>query len=166
MNEKKKMNKAMKIVGIQLAIITVFMIALYFLYPKIEVNVSGTNVRFRTVNANVIVLSENPDFSNSRYLDFQGKDNITFNLKPGTYYWKASNGYIEGLSKEFTIESEVAMKVDIDDNATKLMNVGNVKLNVTRNKQGMMVGHIILEPSEAEEIENQDEYVGREYENE
>jgi hypothetical protein len=162
MDERLK-KRTMKIVGIQFAVIIIFIIGLYILYPKIEVNVIGTNVRFRTINANVIVLSENPDFSNSRYLDFQGKNNITFNLKPGTYYWKASNGIIEGLSQEFTIESEVAMKVDIDDNSTKLMNVGNVKLNVTRNKQGMMVGHIILEPSEEEEIVNEGKYTGREH---
>ncbi len=154
----------MKIVGVQLAIIILFMIGVYVLYPKIEINVSGTNVRFKTINANVIVLSENEDFSNSRYIDFRGKDNMTFNLKPGTYYWKASNGYIEGLSKEFTIESEVGMKIDVEDNATKLMNVGNVKLNVTRNKQGMMVGHIILDPSDKEEIVNEGDYVGSQYE--
>jgi len=164
MNEKKKINRTMKIVGVQLAIIILFMIGVYVLYPKIEINVSGTNVRFKTINANVIVLSENEDFSNSRYIDFRGKDNMTFNLKPGTYYWKASNGYIEGLSKEFTIESEVGMKIDVEDNATKLMNVGNVKLNVTRNKQGMMVGHIILDPSDKEEIVNEGDYVGSQYE--
>jgi len=156
------MNKAMKIVGIQLTIIIIIMIGIYTLYPKIEVNVSGTNVRFKTINANVIILSENPDFSNPRYLEFQEKDNITFNLKPGTYYWKASNGIIQGLSQEFTIQSKVGMKIEVEDNSTKLMNVGNVKLNVTKNKQGMMVGHIILEPTQEKEITNEGKYTGRE----
>jgi len=39
--------------------------------------------------------------------------------------------------------------------------VGNVMLNVTRNKEGMMVGYIILEPNDSEEIENSGEYAGR-----
>jgi len=162
--EEQKKKKTMKIVGIQLTVIIVFMLAVYFLYPKTEVEISGNAVRFDTINADIIVLSENPDFSNPRYLEFQGKDNLTFNLKPGTYYWKASNNYLEGLSNEFTIESEVSMKVDIEENATKLVNIGNVKLNVTRNKNGLMVGHIILEPSEKEEIVNEGEYFGRQYE--
>ncbi len=151
----------MKIVSLQVVIILAVLGVVYFLYPKIDVIVDGTNVNFRTINAKVIILSENPDFSNPRYLDFENRNNITFDLNPGTYYWKASNGYIEGLSKEFIIDSEVGMKLEVEENSTKLANVGNVKLNVSRNKDGMMVGHIILETEEEEEIESGD-YVGGE----
>lgn len=154
-----KTNKHMKIIGIQILIImTVFMVV-YMLYPRAEAKISGNIIKFKTTNANVIAISENPDFSNPRYLDFENNA-INLSLNPGTYYWRASNSYIEGLTKEFTVESEVSMKVDIEDNATKLVNIGNVKLNVTKNKEGMMVGYIILEPTETEEIANEGEYLG------
>lgn len=159
--EAEKRNKHMKIVSLQIIIILAVLGVVYFLYPKIDVSVDGTNVNFKTINANLIVLSENSDFSNPRYLDFENRNNITFSLNPGTYYWKASNGYIEGLSKEFTIDSEVGMTLEVEENSTKLANVGNVKLNVSRNKDGMMVGHIILETEDEEEIKSGD-YVGRE----
>lgn len=156
------MNKHIKIIMVQGIFLAVALIALYLLYPKINVDIDGTLVRFSSINANVVIISENPDFSNPRYLELGERKNITFDLRPGTYYWKASNNLIEGLEKEFTIESEVGMKVDIKEgNESKLVNIGNVKLNVTKNKEGMMVGHIILEPEESEEIENSGEYTGR-----
>jgi hypothetical protein len=158
-NEKKS-KRHLKIIAMQIIFLLGVSLIVYFLYPRTGVEISGTVVRFNSINANVIILSENLDFSNPRYLDFEERKNISFSLKPGTYYWKASNGYIEGLKKEFTIDSEVGMKIDVEENSTKLANIGNVKLNVSKNSQGMMVGHIILEPSEEEEIE-QGEYVGR-----
>jgi hypothetical protein len=166
MEKNSKTRRHMKIVGLQIIIILVVLAVVYFLYPKIDVSIDGTQVNFKAINANVIVLSENPDFSNSRYLDFEERDNISFSLNPGTYYWKASNGYIEGLAKEFTIESEVGMKLEVEEQEANLTNIGNVKLNVSRNEKGMMVGHIILEPSQAENVENSGQYSGEEHENE
>ncbi len=155
------MNKYMKILVVLQAVLVIGVLSgVYFLYPKISMNVEGTVVNFQRINANVIIISENPDFSNPRYLDFEGRDNISFSLKPGTYYWKASNEYLEGLKKDFTIDSEVGMKVEVDEKGSKLINVGNVILSVIRNKEGVMVGHIILEPNSSEEIENSGEYVG------
>jgi len=158
-NEKKR-KRHFKIIALQIIFLLGVSLLVYFLYPRTGVEVSGTVVKFSSINANVIILSENPDFSNPRYLDFEDRKNISFSLKPGTYYWKASNGYIEGLKKEFTINSEVGMKVDVEENGTRLANIGNVKLNVSKNSDGMMVGHIILEPSEEEDI-GAGEYVGR-----
>lgn len=156
------MNKHIKIIIVQAIFLIGIAVVLYLLYPKINVDIDGTLVRFSSVNANVVIISENPDFSNPRYLELGERKNITFDLRPGKYYWKASNNLIEGLEKEFTINSEVGMKVDIKEgNESKLVNIGNVKLNVTKNKEGMMIGHIILELNESEEIENSGEYTGR-----
>ncbi len=160
LNERKN-RRHFKIIAAQIIFLAIIGIIVYFLYPKTEIDVSGTVVNFKKINANTIMISENPDFSNSRYLDFEERKNISFSLKPGTYYWKASNGYIEGLKKEFTIDSEVGMKIDVEENGTKLANIGNVKLNVSKNSEGMMVGHIIFEPNEEKEIENSGEYIGR-----
>jgi len=64
------------------------------------------------------------------------------------------------LKNEFTIETEVGMKIE-RENESELVNVGNVKINVTRSKSGMMVGHIILEPNASKKIEDKGEYAGR-----
>ena len=158
--EKEKTKKVKKAIIMQAVFLIAIAIALYLLYPKTRITLNGNEVNFQKINANVIVLSENPDFSNPRYLDLNEREEITFKLNPGNYYWKASNGIIEGMKEEFIIQSEVGMKVEVDDNGTYLENIGNVKLNVTKNKQGRMVGHIILEPSENQEIE-EGEYIGR-----
>ena len=153
-NNKIKHHK--KIITIQVAFIILILIAIYFLYPKVKVDTNGTLVKFGTINANVVMLSKNPDFSNPRYLDFQEKEDITFDLQPGKYYWKPSNNLISGLTKELTIDSKVGMEI----NNSNLKNTGNVKINITENNRGVLVGHIILEPNQEEKIENQGEYIG------
>lgn len=133
---------------------------IYSLYPKTEAVVNGNFVNFNSINANVIIISENPDFSNPKYLDLSERKNISFNLNPGRYYWKADNSIIEGLKNEFTIESQVGLSINRTENETDLVNIGNVKINVTKNNNGVMVGHIILEPEESEKIEDSGEYAG------
>ena len=145
----------------QAIFLVIVLIAVYFLYPKTNIELDSTLVSFGSINANVIIISENPDFSNPRYFEIENK-NISFNLEPGTYYWKADNGIIEGLKKEFTIESEVGIGINRSENESELVNVGNVKINITKTEEGIMVGHIILEPDESEKIEDKDEeYTGR-----
>jgi hypothetical protein len=148
--------KNKKIIIMQIIFLVVVVFGIYLIYPKTAVDLDGNNVRFNSINARVIMISENPDFSNPRFIDLE--ENVSFPLKPGTYYWKADNGIIEGFKNEFTIDSEVGL--GIDEEESKLENIGNVKLNVTKNKQGVMVGHIILEPDETEDLEDA-EYVGR-----
>ena len=150
-----RINLKHKAIIIQAIFLIIVLAAIYFIYPRTSVDVQGNSIQFKSMNANVIILSENPDFSNPRYLDLEEGKNISINLNPGKYYWRASNDLIEGLKKEFTIESEVGMKMEIEENASRLVNVGNVKINVSKTRDGMMVGHIILEPEEGEEVENQ-----------
>jgi hypothetical protein len=135
-------------------------IGLFIFYPRAEVSVVGNFVRFSSINANVIVISENPDFSNPRYLLLNETKAINLNLKPGTYYWKGDNGFIEGMKNEFTIKSEVNIKIN-NGNESEVVNVGNVKINLRKNQDGVMVGKIILDTNESEKIENTNEtYVG------
>jgi hypothetical protein len=133
---------------------------IYFVYPKTEAVINGNFVSFNSINANVIIISENPDFSNPKYLDLTERKNLSFNLEPGKYYWKADNSFIEGLKNEFIIESEIGLIINRSDNEADLVNVGNVRINVTRDNKGVMVGHIILEPDEAEKIEDSGKYIG------
>lgn len=134
---------------------------LYVLYPKSSVSVNGDFVKFSSINADVIMISENPDFSNPRYINFSEAKNLTYNLSPGTYYWKADNGIIKGFSNKFTIDSKVEMKIERNENETNLVNIGNVKINVSKDQEGTIVGHVILSPEQAEKIEDSGVYTGR-----
>ncbi len=152
------MNHKIFIIG-QAAFLILFVVGIFIFYPRANVNVSGNIVNIKTSNANVIILSSNPDFSNPRYVDV--KENVSFNLRPGTYYWKASNGVLESFSNKFKIESEVGLRILEKDGKEELKNVGNVKVNVTKTKEGGFVGHIILEPDNSEEIKDGGQYVGK-----
>ncbi len=158
------MNKHRKIIVVQLIFLAVVFIVLYVLYPKADINISGNVVSFDSANAETIIISENPDFSNPRYIDIEEKGNLSFNLPPGTYYWKTTNGIIQGIEHELIINSEVGMKISRDEsNESKLVNIGNVKVNVTKNQKGVMVGHIVLEPNQSKEIQDKEDekYTGR-----
>ena len=163
MDKKKTSKKKIFIVGQIIFLVLVFAM-IYILYPKTSLELSGNFVKFDSINTDLIIISENPDFSNPRYLDLSENKRISFELAPGKYYWKSSNGIIESFSKEFEINSEVGMQINENNetNSSELENVGNIKINVTKTKDGMMVGHIILEPEQAEKIENKNEsYEGR-----
>ena len=143
---------------IQAIFVVLFLVGVFAFYPRADVKVNGNTVNIKSINANVIIISANSDFSNPRYIDI--KENASFNLRPGKYYWKAGNGVIESFGKEFMIDSEVGLEIIEKDNGDELKNVGNVKVNVTKTKDGF-VGHIILEPEESEEINKGGEYAGR-----
>jgi len=121
-----------KIIIGQIVFLIVAVGIVFMLYPRMSVSVNGNVVKVNSGNAKAIIISENPDFSGSRYIELKEQD-------------------------------IVYEKEDEDE----LVNIGNVKINVTKSKSGVMVGHIILEPEESEEIagaENQEdiEYKGGE----
>jgi len=154
-----------KIIVGQIVFLVAVLIAVYFMYPKASVEINGNFVRFGSINANVIIVSENSDFSNPRYIDLSERKDISLNLKPGKYYWKSSNNVIKGLKNEFTIESEVGMGINRSENESELENIGNVKISITKSEGGVMVGRIVLEPDESEKIDDENEkYTGRQIE--
>jgi hypothetical protein len=149
-------------VSLQLIFLAVAIISILIFYPRTSFELNGNSVSFNVINANVIVISKNSDFSNSRYVDIN--DSLTFNLKPGKYYYKAINGIIKGFTKEFEIDSEIGLEIIEKNGEKELKNVGDVKINVTKRKDGIFVGHVILEPEEKSVIEDGD-YIGRQDEN-
>lgn len=151
--------KAGLIIALQAVFLTAVIIGIWLVYPFASVNLEGNVINFKSEKPQVIVISENPDFSNARYLDII--ENVSIKLNPGTYYWKSRNGIIESVTKTFTIDSEVGIEISRQDNNSELVNVGNVRVNVTRTNSGVMVGRIILEPNESEQIEDSGSYTGR-----
>lgn len=153
--------KIKKIILIQAGFLAIVLTGIYFVYPKTELSVSGNSVKFDSINTDMIMISNNPDFSNSRYIELREIKEFSVTLKPGTYYWKPVNNLIQGFGNKIIIESEVGMKIERSQEETELVNIGNVKMNVTKGENGTMVGHIILEPDELEKIEDKGEYTGR-----
>jgi hypothetical protein len=154
-------NKHKMMIVVQVLFLVIVITGIYFYYPKTNVDLKDDWATFKTINANVIMLSDNPDFSNPRYIDLSERKNMTYNLKPGTYYWKSDNGVIESVSHKFTINSTVGMEINGSSNESDLINIGNVKINVVKTGDGVMVGHVILEPDTAVEINNSGNYIGR-----
>jgi len=150
------MNQHMKIIIGQVIFIVLALALVFMLYPKTSMGVNGNAVSFNSGNADVIIISENPDFSNPRYLDFGNESNLSFSRKP-------ANNFILGMAKKFTIESGVGMKIEKQGNESDLVNAGDVKINVTKTKEGITIGYIILEPEEGEMIEDSGDinYTGR-----
>lgn len=143
----------------QLILVALILIAVFVFYPRANLELNGNTVRFSAENANLIIISNNPDFSNPRYIDIN-ESVVSFNLKPGTYYWKASNEILESFANEFVIESEVGLQIIEKDGDYSLKNVGDVRVNVSKTKDGRFVGRIILEPDASNEIENNGVYTG------
>jgi hypothetical protein len=151
------MNTKSIIIG-QAVFLVLALSLVYIAYPKASVNISGNAALFNSESSDTIIISSNPDFSNPRYIDIGKGGNLSFNLKPGVYYWKSSNKLIEGMARKFEIISEVGLGVENDS----LVNIGNVRVNVTKSKEGIMMGYIILEPDEKEKMaENNSKYEGR-----
>jgi hypothetical protein len=146
-----------KIIMMQAIFLIGIAIAIFIFYPKMKIEVNGSNLNFNSINANAILISDNAEFSNARYVELGKGEEVNLNLKPGTYYWKASNKYLEGIKQKIEIDSEVGMKIENES----IENIGNVKINVTKNSQGELIGHVILEPEQAEKIENETEFIGR-----
>lgn len=157
----KKIGKNKTIIALQIIFLFAVFLIIFLIYPKANVSIHGNLVKFSSENADVIIISENPDFSNPRYLDLKEIKNMALDFQPGKYYWKPYNEIVEGFAREFDIESEVGLKINKTENESNLVNIGNVKINVTRTKAGVMVGRIILEPKQAEKIEDSGQYVGR-----
>ncbi len=154
--------KIRKIILVQLVFVIASLTFVYFMYPRTTFEISNNSASFKSINANVILISENPDFTNARRIDLSKDKNTTLDLVPGTYYWKPVNTFVNGISKTFTIDSNVGMEIKRKENESDLVNVGNVKINITKSKDGIMTGRIILEPNESEIIEDRNEdYVGR-----
>ncbi len=159
---KNKINNR-HIIIIQIAFILVVFIGIFFFYPKVGYNINGNIVQFSSINSNVIIISKNPDFSNPKYVNFE-KDNVYVQLESGKYYWKPANNLVKGFKKEFEVKSEVGIKISRNESeyntnsSAEIKNIGNVKINVTKRDDGVMIGHIILEPEETKEIEDKGVY--------
>lgn len=112
-------------------------IAFFYFYAPIGVNprdnsvLSGNSVYFDIEKADSIIISRNPDFSDSREIDARTLKVYAIKLPPGVYYWKPV-GALEGTIKKFEIVSTVGIELNQTNNSDTLSNVGNVPIRVTQ----------------------------------
>ena len=155
--------KHLPILVVQLLFLIVVGILLYYFYPHVDPTINGNIILFNSDNSDTIIFSKNPDFSNPKYVYFEDGKDVYVQLEPGIYYWKSSNNKLSGFENKIVILSESSLIID-RNNDTVLENVGNVKLHVTKNEAGIMVGHIILESDEHTKIADSGVYEGRQIE--
>lgn len=136
---------------------------LYYNYPHVDYVVNGNVVKFSSLNSDTIIISTSEDFSAPRYITFEKKD-VFVNLEPGVYYWKPVHSFMKGWTGIIEIPPEVGVVLNNNQNNSNatIENVGNVKIKVSKTQDGVMVGHIILEPEENESVENKGRYKGEE----
>ncbi len=161
---KRKFSSANKIFVIaQLSLILGFFVFVYFfaprsIYPLDEQVIDNNIVNFQFRNAHAILIDDNSDFS-SPYLFNGSLEELSVRFKPGTYYWK-SVGLIEGNSRKFTINSNVGLEIDSEEDVIR--NVGDVELNVSEVSESGFTGLVILDVDfeYPVDINNKTEYRG------
>ncbi|MGV8151442.1 MAG: hypothetical protein ACP5OG_00010 [Candidatus Nanoarchaeia archaeon] len=127
-----------KIIILQGIFLLIVISLIYIIYPKADLNLNGNVIKIQGFNAQGIVISDNPDFENSRYIELNESQEIA--LKPGKYYWKPANEHITGFTQEFEVKI---------DNSSEFINMENVKVNV-KKVNGVMVGYVVFEPEARE----------------
>jgi hypothetical protein len=164
MNNKKAVGKMSKlIVGVQLIFLTGVVFFLYVFAPRMDYPFDGAlleqnGVEFRFRNANFILIDDNPDFSSPMKISSSEIEGKKLVFEEGTYYWKAE-GILSGVSKEFTINSNVGLEL-VEENSS-LKNVGTVQLNVSKENSDGSEGVVILDVEIEYPVNMSDEVVYR-----
>lgn len=114
-------------------------------------NLETTNsaVLFEFERGNVILIDDNLEFSSPQRI--YAEDNLIINLKEGKYYWKIE-GVMKSDVREFTILSEVNLKLKKVKDKYRIVNAGNVELDVDIYDNRSFVGNVILDIDEEKEI--------------
>lgn len=86
-----------------------------------------TNILFSIEKADTLLIDDNIGFTTPD--EYQIKDGLKINLKPGKYYWKVA-GVLKSEIRTLTITSEVNLELKKMGENYGVINAGNVRLNV------------------------------------
>ncbi len=125
------------------------------LSPSDGFETKNTFVLFEFENAESILIDDNSQFSSPT--TYYVKDNFVINLKPGIYYWKLEG---EKELRQFTIESEVSLKLRDNGERYEIVNAGNENLEVDVYEFGELKENVVLDVYSSQET-NGDAFVGR-----
>jgi len=110
---------------------------------------ANNSVLFSFEKGSAIMIDDNKDFSSPEIINVE--NNLVINLKPGHYYWKVK-GLLQSEIREFTIQSEVELKLKEAGNKFEVVNAGNVELNVDIYNNESLNGSIILKVDENKNV--------------
>lgn len=114
----------------------------------------NTFVLFEFENAQVILIDDNTEFTSpTRY---NVEDNFVIRLDPGVYYWKIEG---ENELREFTIESEVSLRLREENGRYAVVNAGNEELEVDVYEFGELKENVVLDTYSSQET-NGDTFIG------
>ena len=143
---------------LELIVIFLALVFLFFInkpkqiYPLDGMAVSNDNFIFEIENGDQVLISNNPNFTNSIVL----YENSEIILPPGKYFWKVRNNFRESEVESFIITEKVGLEINKKDNI--LWNSGNVDLNVSDDRG--IIG-FVLEKGKIKKIkENNITYIG------
>ncbi len=119
------------------------------LSPQDELVTTSTSVLFEFGEGNLILIDDNPEFTSPEKIYAQ--DNLIVNLKPGKYYWQVQ-GEVSSEIREFTIETEVDLKLRKAGESYFVVNAGNTLLNVEVYEKGEYVESVVLDVDESKEV--------------
>lgn len=142
---KRKMKRTVTQISLNIAVIASIFLFLninFLVSPQDNMHTTNNAIKFEWIGMSNVKLDENPQFTSPIEI---GKSNPAVELKPGTYYWKASLS----RTRTFVIESEVALDVKPalvgNETAYRIENQGNTKILL--NIIGLITGRVVLEPS-------------------
>lgn len=133
-NKTKPKSATRKFLLAQAIFVLGVLVYLYFVNaPKALSPIAGKAVSepdfiFEIENADTIILSRTPDFTDQIVLK-NGEEII---LPPGTYYWKVKNWFREGEVNSFVIEENTGFNIkdDVNEDLSEDYSYGNVDLNL------------------------------------
>jgi len=124
-----KMDLVLIVGTILILIVLVGFVRPLVIAPADNLETNQNSILFSIEKADKLLIDDNMDFTTPE--EYNLKDGIKINLKPGIYYWKAIGSV--GLKTEIrtiTINSEIDLSLRKIDSGYEVINAGNVNLNV------------------------------------
>ena len=135
--------------GIPIAISLIILAVLFINIPISPMNEeSSTNInpRFLWLGlATTAFVDDNPEFTSP----IEVKKDEELSLEPGKYYWKTE---LLSPTNEFTIDSEVVIETNQEDEIKKIKNVGNIGILLEFFRNFAFTGKAIVDMNESIEI--------------
>ena len=117
--------------------------------PFDDTTTSNTSILFAFDKGENILIDDNPEFTSPESI--YAKNNLVINLKPGTYYWKVS-GLVQSEVRKITILSSIDLRLRESGEKYEVVNSGNTRLNVDVYDNDALVGNVVLDVDESENV--------------
>lgn len=149
---QSKVKKISKILVVELVLLGIIFGLLFLFYPnENRGNVEGYSF-LKFSNIDTLLIDESPNFSSPKKVSEE-----EIKLAPGTYYWKAFGLLGESQEGNFSVNSSVIINMKIIDSDAILENKGDIPIEVNENRQGVIIGKMIIEVNESKVVKEVNE---------